>query len=99
MTRPLAVLALAAACAAPLDAISQEACLFPPGPRIAVTGLLTRCCGETQIEVEVTDGSFVLEFWGNPRTGTWSVVRTSPRGISCLTASGRSWRPVPGIKT
>ncbi len=42
----------------------------------------------------------VFEVWVSPRTNTWTILRTSKNGKSCIMASGVNWRPrawgVPG---
>jgi hypothetical protein len=30
----------------------------------------------------------VMEVWLNPETGTWTLVITSPTGVSCINAAG-----------
>jgi len=99
MTRPFTTMALLAALAAPYSAMAQEACIARPAPRIALTGELVRCCAEKHIRTEVLSDGAALEFWGNRRSGTWTTIKTSPRGLSCITASGHGWRPVRGTET
>jgi hypothetical protein len=35
----------------------------------------------------------VFEWWGNPRTMTWSLLRTTPDGKTCIIAAGVSFAP------
>lgn len=40
-------------------------------------------------------GSAVLEMWANRETGSWTLISTSPNGVSCLIAAGEAFQPVP----
>ena len=37
------------------------------------------------------DGQSVFETWANPTTGTWSILRTTPDGTSCVMAVGENF--------
>jgi len=38
---------------------------------------------------------FVLEILLNPETGTWTVLRSLPNGVSCFVAVGDNWEFIP----
>lgn len=39
----------------------------------------------------------VIEVWASDETGTFTVIVTSPQGISCVVAAGTDWfRALPG---
>lgn len=48
------------------------------------------------------DGGGMMEFWGNPNTGTWTLLRTKPGGPVCVVADGIgfegifAYEPKPG---
>ncbi|MBS9717685.1 hypothetical protein ACFFUT_18585 [Pseudohalocynthiibacter aestuariivivens] len=33
----------------------------------------------------------LLEVWASPETGTFTVMLTSPNGVSCIVAAGTDW--------
>lgn len=42
----------------------------------------------------------VVEVWASEDTGTFTVIVTSPHGISCVVAMGTDWfqaKPAPGL--
>lgn len=43
------------------------------------------------------DGNLV-EIFASPR-GTFTVVKTSPRGISCIVDFGDSWQTIPQLES
>ena len=43
---------------------------------------------------ETTDGG-LLEIWTNDRTGTWTVLLTTPDGRACLISAGQRWWQAP----
>lgn len=34
---------------------------------------------------------FLYEIWSAPKTGTFTILMTSPKNVSCVMASGRDW--------
>lgn len=61
-------------------------------PRNEVIGLLAGQFGETRHALGLTDHGEVLEVWGNPATGSWTVTVTTPDGITCLGAQGGAFQ-------
>jgi hypothetical protein len=39
----------------------------------------------------------VLEVFASQRTNTWSIVITTPTGVSCLVSEGQSWESMPQL--
>ena len=33
----------------------------------------------------------VIEVWSSPETGTFTIMLTTPEGVSCILASGTNW--------
>ena len=57
------------------------------GPKKMVTEQLGDRYGEVNFASGIaTDNS--VKFFGNPRTGTWSVVVIKPDGLACVMATG-----------
>ena len=56
--------------------------------------------GETRQSVAIhSEGEAVVETWANEDTGSWTVILTSPTGISCIALHGMGWAstaPVAG---
>lgn len=70
----------------------------PRGPpcadRTQVLAHLNAIFGERAIGSGLADGGFVFELFASP-TGSWTVVATTPQGLSCFVASGQAWEPIP----
>lgn len=45
---------------------------------------------EKQISTGLANSGNVIEIFGSD-SGTWTVLITSPNGISCMLASGKNW--------
>ena len=53
---------------------------------------------ESSVAVGIANGGKLVEVLTTDGGGTWSIIMTSPAGISCLVAAGEGWRklaPVP----
>ena len=64
-------------------------------PRDKIVEKLTGKYGEISQGVGVTPSSGLIEVWSNPETGTWSIIATSPTGLSCVITTGTNWLPNP----
>ena len=40
----------------------------------------------------------LLQVYASEQKGTWTVVSTTPAGVSCIVAAGKSWEALPYIK-
>lgn len=40
----------------------------------------------------------LLQVYTSERKDTWTVVSTSPNGLSCIVAAGKRWEDIPYIK-
>ncbi|MEN9763515.1 MAG: hypothetical protein RI906_3341 [Pseudomonadota bacterium] len=49
---------------------------------------LSQNYGEDRVVVSVLPDGRIIELWGNPETQTWSMMVTTPDGISCGVGSG-----------
>ena len=70
---------------------AQSACL----PRDALLEKLSQKYRETPIAVGLASNGQVVELMSSPGGLTWTLVVTTPSGISCLIASGRAWNKTP----
>ena len=64
-------------------------------------GLLTQLeqkYGEVPVAIGVAGGALV-ELLSTQDGMTWTIIMTSPQGVSCLIASGEGWRPLTPVMT
>jgi len=40
----------------------------------------------------------LLQVYASEDKGTWTVVSTSPQGLSCIVAAGKRWESMPFVK-
>ena len=68
-------------------------------PKDVMRDVLAERFGERRIASGwMQDESVIVEWYGNPDTQTWSLLTTSPEGISCIETAGRghiSWPQPP----
>jgi hypothetical protein len=69
---------------------AQEQC----APRDRLVGELKGRFGETRVSEALAQHD-IIETWANPKTGSWTILRTSPDGRTCMIASGTHYRHVP----
>lgn len=86
-TSILALAGLSAAGAA--TAQGTRAC----GPRADVLARLEGRFGETRQSVGLAANQSMLEVYASEDTGTWTILMTTPAGVTCLMASGQAWQP------
>ncbi|MBM3504909.1 MAG: hypothetical protein FJX65_13670 [Alphaproteobacteria bacterium] len=78
--------------AVPLSPVAPQtrvACL----PHEHLVDALLRTHQERPTFVGLTARGDLMEVFTSLDTGTWTIVVTSPRGISCLLVDGDSWEP------
>lgn len=94
-----AVLALMlAACAAP-SPVAPPVAATPPadecGPTAphaqAVANLGSAPWNERRVARALDADGNVLEFFANPDGESWTILRTSPDGLSCVLTAGEGW--------
>jgi len=47
--------------------------------------------GETRQRMGLDNSNRIVEVFASDETGTWTILVTSPSGMSCLLAHGQSW--------
>ncbi len=88
MTRwPIILAALLVALAGP-PAAAQMAC----GERAGMAAQLDAKYGETQRGRGLAAPGVVFEVWASCATGTWTILKTTPNGWSCVMAVGEGWQ-------
>ena len=60
------------------------------GPKQIVAEQLSDRYGEINFASGIAVDSSV-KFFGNPKTGTWSIVVIKPDGLACVTANGEGF--------
>ena len=40
----------------------------------------------------------LLQVYASEEKGTWTVVSTTPTGVSCIVAAGKRWESLPAVK-
>jgi hypothetical protein len=99
MTRTAKILHLAALTAAAAlfivsatsaQAESQRNC----GPRIVVVARLADSDGETRQSVGIGSNNAMVEVFASDATGSWTILVTTPTGVTCLVASGQAFEEV-----
>lgn len=63
-------------------------------PRVAVVDRLAQTYGETRQSIGLATNNTVVEVFASVDSGTWTIVVTTPQGLSCLVAAGRSFEQV-----
>ncbi len=69
----------------PLEAGAQSARC---AARETVVSHLETRFGEIQLSVGLQPGQGLIELFANPESGSWTILLTTPEGISCLMAAG-----------
>ncbi len=62
------------------------------GERSKVLEFLSKKYQEAPIAAGVTTTGALVEVLTDPKGHTWTIIVTTPEGISCLVATGDGWR-------
>lgn len=54
---------------------------------------------ESPVAFGLQSNGNLLQVYASDERGTWTVVSTTPNGLSCIVAAGKSWESLPLIKT
>jgi hypothetical protein len=74
-------------------AMAQPQC----NERDNVLELLAKKYKEAPIAAGVTNTGGLVEVLNDPKSGTWTIIVTTPQGMSCLVAAGEGWRNMEQI--
>lgn len=86
-------IALVAALVLSAPALGQPQC----NDRDDVLELLSKKYKETPIAAGVTNTGGLVEVLTDGESGTWTIIVTTPQGMSCLVAAGEGWRNMEQI--
>ncbi len=87
---PLLALAALAAAAAPLPAAAEGQ--LRCGERERIVAHLERKYGETRRSIGLQQDSRLVEVFANAESGSWTILITTPHGVSCLIAAGSAYQ-------
>lgn len=85
-----AVLVLVSTAAAAQTGALTEPC----GPRSTVVKNLAEQYQESPIAIGVTSGGGLVEVLSSSDGETWTIIVSTPEGVSCLITAGEGWRPI-----
>jgi len=88
MWRSLLCAAILAAIPIQLQAAEQSAC----APRKEVINQLSAKFGEEPVAIGVSDSGRLIEILAGQAGGTFTVILTTPQGLSCIVLTGESWQ-------
>src|SRR5688500_15081428 len=71
--------------------LSAAAATPPCGSVNEVARLLDQSYGELPVSNGLQGNGQLLQIYASPTTGSWTAVTTTPPGVSCVVATGRSW--------
>ncbi len=66
-------------------------------PRESVLKMLQSKYKEAPVAVGVTNNGGLVEVLSTGQGETWSIIITTPQGVSCLVAAGEGWRAVEHV--
>jgi hypothetical protein len=93
----LALLLTAAAMAVPVTA--ANAGNSPCSPRTDVLSQLSQKYHEAPVAIGLASNGNLVEVLTATDGTTWTIIQTSPAGVSCLVAAGESWQPQAAAQT
>lgn len=67
------------------------------GDRDKIVAHLAETYGEGRVSVGLAENGAMVETFASPETGSWTLLVTSPQGLTCLLASGESFEPVSEV--
>lgn len=65
--------------------------------RKQVLDLLAKKYKEAPVASGVTNNGGLVEVLSDAKGGTWTIIVTTPQGVSCLVAAGEGWRRMEQI--
>ncbi len=89
------VLILGMAAVGTLGAQAQMAC----GTRDSVVEKLGEKYGEVRRGGGLAGPTAIFEIWASEATGTWTILKTTPNGFTCIMAVGDGWHDDTGELT
>lgn len=66
----------------------------PCAERAQVIERLASGYGEARHAIGLAANNHVMELYASEETGSWTVVMTTPEGVTCLVAAGQSYERI-----
>ncbi len=76
----------------PPEAQAQMAC----GARDSVVAKLGEKYGEVRRGGGLAGPTAIFEIWASEATGSWTILKTTPNGLTCIIAVGDAWQDDAG---
>ena len=54
---------------------------------------------ESPVAFGLQSNGNLLQVYASEEKNTWTVVSTTPNGLSCIVAAGKTWESLPALKT
>lgn len=89
MTRTFA--AALALCLAAAPAVARSGC----APRAVIAKQLTERYDGAPVAAGLQSNGSILQVYASEANGTWTVISTTPKGMSCVVTAGEYWRQLP----
>lgn len=104
MRRPgLLLSAVVFACGAFANPLAAQ--MAPTSPRMPchkateIAKQLSKKYDEAPVAFGLQSNGNLLQVYFSQQKDTWTVVSTTPSGMSCILAAGKRWENLPAIKT
>lgn len=104
MRRPgLLLSAMVFACGAFASPLGAQ--MAPSNPRmpchnaVEIAKQLSNKYDEAPVAFGLQSNGNLLQVYASEEKGTWTVVSTTPAGMSCIVAAGKRWESLPVVKS
>lgn len=77
--------------------LATPAAAMQCGERDKIVAHLAETYGEGRVSVGLAENGAMVETFASAETGSWTLLVTSPRGLTCLLASGESFETVSDV--
>jgi hypothetical protein len=84
--------------ASPLAAQSQGGVRMPCHDTAEIAKQLSSKYEEAPVAFGLQSNGNLLQVYSSLEKDTWTVVSTTPNGMSCIVAAGKKWESLPYIK-
>ena len=74
--------------------LAAPAAAMQCGDREKIVAHLAETYGEGRVSVGLAENGAMVETFASPETGSWTLLMTSPQGLTCLLAAGESFETV-----
>ncbi len=68
------------------------------GTRDSIVAMLGDKYGEVRKGGGLAGETAILELWVSEATGTWTILKTTPNGLTCFVAVGDNWQDDAAVK-